>query len=273
LDAEEEVVSAVGCPDGSERDGRALVCRAGQLELADDRVRGGVDPAEKVAREGAVPERSGAGASGPVWPPALSLSTTVLVAGSMRLMPGRQPGPPPPATQTAVSVATIAPQTPLFGIAAAMVSSVGSMRTTALRLGTPTQSEPAPAAIQLSGGTLQFRLLTDDGFDTAVADSAPVKNTGPAGFVTVLEPRSGTALPSGSPITFRASAAMHDLSAPARQLHWHSDRDGRLGCGRSIEARLTLPTASTRAPPASGCRRTCRRRGRHCSGGCTHVPN
>src|ERR1051326_6354701 len=83
-----------------------------------------------------------------VWPPALSMLVTVSPFGSMRVMPGRQPGPPPPATQTAVSLAASAPQTPLSGIVASTASVVGSMRTTALMFGTSVQIGPAAAASQ-----------------------------------------------------------------------------------------------------------------------------
>src|SRR5437899_4272893 len=74
-------------------------------------------------------------------PTSLVTFATLFVAGSMWVTPELHPA------QTSWSLAAISPQSELTGIVATTVSVMGSMRTMALILVTPTQSEPAPTAI------------------------------------------------------------------------------------------------------------------------------
>jgi len=109
-------------------------------------VRSGIDAPRKLSVVAYQTESSPNAIAGEL-PPALLTWVTALVAGSMRVTPG--PGTQPPATQTARLSATISRQTPLSGMVATTVSLLGLMRTTALMFWTPTQIEPAPAAIEV----------------------------------------------------------------------------------------------------------------------------
>src|SRR5260370_42501478 len=90
-----------------------------------------------------VPNQTEPSPTASAYPDPTSLVTfaKLFVAGSMWVTPEMHPA------QTSWSLAAISPQSEEPGIVAMTVSVMGSMRTTALILVTPTQSEPAPTAI------------------------------------------------------------------------------------------------------------------------------
>lgn len=83
--------------------------------------------------------------------------------------------------------------------------------------------------------------------------SASAVNAPPV--VTILEPASGTAIPAGSPLTLRASAADFEDGDLASAVAWSSDLDGNLGTGSPlVVSTLTqgLHTLTARATDTTG---------------------
>src|SRR5256712_5138347 len=124
-------------------------------------------------------------------PTSLVTFATLFVAGSMWVTPGLHPA------QTSWSLAAISPQSELTGIVATTVSVMGSMRTTALILTTPTHSEPAPTAIHWgpeSEADPRWMRSTTFIFAGSIFATEPVGL--PLWFATQTYP-SKTAIPTG----------------------------------------------------------------------------
>ncbi len=91
-----------------------------------------------------------------------------------------------------------------------------------------------------SGSDMRFRVVASDGFHNAAAVSPPFSVARKAPSVIVAQPATDMDVPFNQPVLMEGAAWSADTGLlPDHQLRWLSDKDGELGYGRRILARLS----------------------------------
>ncbi|MFN8483481.1 MAG: hypothetical protein U0768_10600 [Anaerolineae bacterium] len=96
---------------------------------------------------------------------------------------------------------------------------------------------------ELPGGNdAQLRILTSDGFDTAVGQIASLNVPRKAPRVTILAPADGDHVRQEQPVSLTgAGDDPQDGALAGDRLTWSSDRDGVLGTGEALDVRSLSP--------------------------------
>lgn len=85
-----------------------------------------------------------------------------------------------------------------------------------------------------------LRVIASDGVNTGMTVSRPLRVAKKSPEVSILSPRTRTSLAAGKLVTFTGEAYdAEDGSLKGESLIWSSSRDGRLGTGTRVSARLS----------------------------------
>jgi hypothetical protein len=110
----------------------------------------------------------------------------------------------------------------------------------------PSASDKNSARVRfadLPGGRIRLKAMVTDGFHTSSVEcnpfNVPLKGVRPS----IVGPPTESTVPAGTPVWFHGQAFDYEKQAASSDgLHWRSSRDGELGGGPVIAARLSPGT-------------------------------